>query len=464
MTLNEAKAMKKKKNFLRQGFSDKLDFQVTESAYITLLLLNSVEDKENNCVSKHAKSDNYVPPSIYNDIPSNPVSQCFIGFYGADGWNSRKQSITGIGLRATDAPFLYHLLQACGVKTPRIRFYKAKYISKTYGAAYNGAASWAMHDRALVDARGNLGLPSSRIRHTNIDKARAFLSQLDLLSLLRVILFWTAGDGSVIYDRRQGSEYRLDHVSLYAKDPEIFPLMKEALEAYPDMQGCCRVKIDQKGLYSLHLESHGRLDEHMLPALDSVLISIIHPKLKLLQRFLLQENGVLEYSYGSSRNSFYDYIGNNLDDKFLLVLGQDFHCLGLPAINAIFDFVLFPPVAQVQDFNLVEFRDACLRLQSSSSHKNNMQQTFIRYINRCTDRVVKEAQPINFNPEAKIQRQCQLCGDASPQTFPSRYRLGLHIYEEHGHNKIPCPYADCEKGYKTYKALRQHIGSKHKNR
>ncbi|KAL0135573.1 C2H2-type zinc finger transcription factor [Mucor lusitanicus] len=72
--------------------------------------------------------------------------------------------MTGIGLRATDFPFLCNLLRTCGVAEPKLTFYKGNKVSKRYNASYNGNVRWYMHNRPLVEARSSLGLPSSRLK------------------------------------------------------------------------------------------------------------------------------------------------------------------------------------------------------------------------------------------------------------------------------------------------------------
>ncbi|KAF1796869.1 hypothetical protein FB192DRAFT_1463084 [Mucor lusitanicus] len=72
--------------------------------------------------------------------------------------------MTGIGLRATDFPFLCNLLRTCGVAEPKLTFYKGNKVSKRYNASYNGNVRWYMHNRPLVEARSSLGLPSSRVQ------------------------------------------------------------------------------------------------------------------------------------------------------------------------------------------------------------------------------------------------------------------------------------------------------------
>lgn len=79
---------------------------------------------------------------------------------------------------------------------------------------------------------------------------------------------------------------------------------------------------NKKGVNRLHLQSRGCLEGPILDALDTIPVSILHPKLKILQRFLLADNNTIAYACGSSRQTYYQYLGNDLEDKLLLVLGQ----------------------------------------------------------------------------------------------------------------------------------------------
>lgn len=180
-----------------------------------------------------------------------------------------------------------------------------------------------MHNRPLVKARSSLGLPSSRVKSTDITKARTFLLSLDLLrGLLCLVLFWVAGDGTVHYRRRVQERFYFDCLTINAKDPQIFPLIQEAFESHDGLQGYCRIITTGKGISRLFLQHHGRLDEPILDALDTIPLAMLHPKLKILQCFLLAENTMIGYAYNSSREIFHQYLHNKFEGKHLLVLAQ----------------------------------------------------------------------------------------------------------------------------------------------
>ncbi|KAL7325272.1 hypothetical protein PS15p_207780 [Mucor circinelloides] len=187
---------------------------------------------------------------------------------------------------------------------------------------------------------------------------------------------------------------------------------------------------------------------------------MLHPKLKLLQSFLLAEKGVLEYPYGSSREAFHHYVRNNLEDKLLLVLAQDLHGLILQAINPILAFAGFPPVKRIQDFNLVDFKKHCLQLEASSEPKTVKQDIFLQYLDSCKKRI-HDGEPVNYNPEATVMLRCHLCGDDSEVTFSSRSILENHLHDVHGGDKLHCTFPNCKAAFKTNTCLVQHISSAH---
>ncbi|KAL9542685.1 hypothetical protein MBANPS3_008491 [Mucor bainieri] len=165
------------------------------------------------------RTSNHVPLSIYENIQSKPISQAFAGFFAADGVNAHRRAVTGIGLRSTDFPFLYSLLKECGVEEPKLKFTTSNSRpNKTYKAAKLGTVYWSIGNKALLDKRAKLGLPSSKINNTKIDKARAFLFSLDFLSLVRFLLFYIAGDGGVHFGVAAGNNLWYRALYLSARD------------------------------------------------------------------------------------------------------------------------------------------------------------------------------------------------------------------------------------------------------
>ncbi len=88
-----------------------------------------------------------------------------------------------------------------------------------------------MYNYELVKARARLGLPSSNIHNTDEEKARGFIFSLDLLGLLRFILFWAVDDGNIRFWRNETSlnELQYGSITISSRDVKVLQLMEEAL-------------------------------------------------------------------------------------------------------------------------------------------------------------------------------------------------------------------------------------------
>lgn len=139
--------------------------------------------------------------------------------------------------------------------------------SKKYKAAKLGFVLWRNCRKASVIARGALGLPSSHILDTRVHLARPFLLSLDLMSLLRLILYWVAGDGCVKYVTYQYQDgikrLRFESISLLARDTEIMPLLKEALDSH-GLEDCSATLVLGSGMNELVLKNRAILKEYHL--------------------------------------------------------------------------------------------------------------------------------------------------------------------------------------------------------
>lgn len=192
-----------------------------------------------------------------------------------------------------------------------------------YRAARHFQVRWKFVNKKFVELHRELGLPSSKTKNTNVEKAKRFLGSLDKLSFLRVFLFWVAGDGTIAYNHIANNVLSYTNTRLYARDDKILPIFKELLELY-GFKDC--VTLDtEKTKYNFHMiriGNTGFANEALLEALNSVPSSILHPKLRLLKLTLDSPHRRIAVDKKSSILPFYDFLQYNLTDKELGVLGQ----------------------------------------------------------------------------------------------------------------------------------------------
>lgn len=212
--------------------------------------------------------------------------------------------------------------------------FRAGKINKTYNAARNGYVVWRQESKKLAEARLNLGLPSSCIKNTNIIKAKPFLASLDKLSLLRFILFFYAGDGTIgcfpTRAARPGQlTKQLRSMILDARDGTFLTLLKEALAPFGLGRYCNNPRKIKNHNHSRMILSFAKdkkgnqLVRDVLEAIASIPQNILHPKLKLLRDHLLNNDLCLPlYQEYSSRVSFFSYLQEDTTDSLLLVIAQ----------------------------------------------------------------------------------------------------------------------------------------------
>ncbi|OAD00690.1 hypothetical protein MUCCIDRAFT_112100 [Mucor lusitanicus CBS 277.49] len=338
---------------------------------------------------------NHLPVELYANIAENPIAQCFCGFFGADGVSATKRKVTSISVRSTDVPFLFNLLKLAGVQEPRVL------VSKTRNAGKLGKVTWRMYNYELVKARARLGLPSSNIHNTDEEKARRFIFSLDLLGLLRFILFWAVDDGNIRFWRNETSlnELQYGSITISSRDVKVLQLMEEAF-----------------------------------------------PKNRL------------PLSHGSSRLRFYDFIENNVNDKLLLVLAQDFHSLQLEAVNDLLAFTGFPKIRSIDEFRIVRFKENLLRLDESGVLQSIKKKIFAAYLKICRKRELPDSAgpPKNFDPEASYHLACDLCPG---KEFSSMRQLKVHMFKEHPKEKIKCKNKKCTLTFESTSKMQEHYNN-----
>ncbi|KAL9549042.1 hypothetical protein MBANPS3_005406 [Mucor bainieri] len=229
-----------------------------------------------------------------------------------------------------------------------------------------------MSSKPVEDARAELGLPSSSIKNTIEPKARAFLESLDLISLVRLIMFWITRDGSIHMEPISGNRLSFGGLRLAARDNRILYLLQEALEKH-QLRNCCTVTASPSGFFLTFMRSHQGLRTAIKNALAPVPMSVLHPKLKLLQRFLSNPKGHIPRQCLTPTLNFHDYLQNHLNDGLLCVLGQ------------------------IEDFDLREFKKKALKLEANQLPKSDKQSLFLQYITHCRQRVLQNADPKNVS-------------------------------------------------------------------
>lgn len=157
------------------------------------------------------------------------------------------------------------------------------YVSQRYRAGKLGSVRWCISNKNLVKARGKLGLSSSKIHNTDANKAQSLLSSFTLPALLRFIMFWIAGDGTVQYDTYQDKSTKAittvyQELTFFARDAQIMALLKEALDQKGLPPGYSSVsQITGNRLNVLHLKKRTILNDAILEALADLPEAILHP-------------------------------------------------------------------------------------------------------------------------------------------------------------------------------------------
>lgn len=156
-----------------------------------------------------------------------------------------------------------------------------------------GHVIWRFKSKKIAEARLQLGLPSSNIKDTNINKTKQFLISLHKLSLLRFTLFCFAGDGTICCTQttraRPGElAMKLQHgIRFDARDDHILPLIKEALEPHGLQSYCSDRKKSDSGINRMTLHLNNKDNQMAQGVLEAIMMTtnpkeIMHPKLKLL--------------------------------------------------------------------------------------------------------------------------------------------------------------------------------------
>lgn len=182
---------------------------------------------------------------------------------------------------------------------------------------------------AFPQARSKLGLLSSIIFNTDVQKATEFLFLLNLVGLLRFILLWVAGDGCLVvcpvFAESRETVLRLTSIAICARDDHILSLFKQSLSPYNLDVHCSGPSKNKAGMNTLHIrigKGDTRIKNALMEGLQSLPTDLLHPKLALLKDLLKTQDNQLRLSHFPSRLPFHDYIQGDMDDKLLWVLGQ----------------------------------------------------------------------------------------------------------------------------------------------
>jgi hypothetical protein len=190
---------------------------------------------------------------------------------------------------------------------------------------------WGFKSKNYVADRSKLGLFSSRIIDTKVPLANEFSGGLDQTQYLTFLLYYIAGDGSVLWEYLRNNDgaiflkYRA--LTLTARCPEIINILEQLLNCIGFKNITVKSNtMRDKNYKTLYIPNN---QDNNNPMLDTLYVLeneglILHPKLRFLQEFLKSDVGHIPERFGPpNRKSFLEYLGSSYpDNKAACIIGQ----------------------------------------------------------------------------------------------------------------------------------------------
>ncbi|KAI8391633.1 uncharacterized protein BYT42DRAFT_557550 [Radiomyces spectabilis] len=133
-------------------------------------------------------------------IPEHCCSIFSWGYTRATASTMPPTPLSALAFKSTFFPYLYDLLERCGVVAPRFCFSNhVEHVSKTYQAGTLGGVRWGYHDIFAARALFRYGLPSSNILDSVPELIQTLLPANEdrRILFLSFLLGYLCADGTV---------------------------------------------------------------------------------------------------------------------------------------------------------------------------------------------------------------------------------------------------------------------------